>query len=301
MRHRIHRPRQTHSQSIDTTPTGSYVMCKKMGGMGRLGNQMFQYALLLGVGKRLGLQPTLPKANRHSSEFRNLCVDQLFCIDAPDCSQSPVKTEIKEPPNDISVMSRVNELSVSDANINFTGYFQSEKYFKHAEQEVREAFTFRDTNLIPYVQKTLEAARRGFMPASGKVISIHVRRGDYLKLPLTFPFSERYYLNAMNHMVTVFGDRCHFVVISDDIPWCRDFFSRFPQYGTFSHTNGNLSVDLAMMTQTDHCIISNSSFGWWGAWLNNNPHKIITAPSVWFGPKGPKHDIYAQGWTILPS
>jgi len=274
-----------------------YVMCKTLGKMGRLGNQMFQYALVLGVAKQTGLRPTLPYANKTpNNQWTNMVIDDLFGIQVADCSRLHPKTLIREPPSDISYLPRIATLTAAEGSIDFYGYFQSEKYFKHAEQEVRSAFVFADSRIRDCATESIESIRSS--SDTGKVVSIHVRRGDYLNLPLNFPFSAAYYERAMEHMTQSLGGKCHFIVVSDDIPWCKSFFPTMNRFGSFTYSEGtSMAQDLALIRATDHCIISNSSFSWWGAWLNESPGKIVTAPDPWFGPRGPKgHDLYAEGW-----
>lgn len=282
-----------------TSVSGPYVMCKTLGRMGRLGNQMFQYALLLGVAKRTGLIPTLPYENKSTNQYTNLQLDELFNIAVADCSKMKAKTTIREPYNDIRYLPRIESLQYAEGNIDFHGYYQSEKYFKHAEAEVRNAFVFKNPAWMDSARALVEAGRAN--SDTCKVVSLHVRRGDYIKLPLNFPFSEKYYERAMESITQKLGGRAHFIIASDDVPWCKQFFPSLSRFGTFSYTSGSIVDDLAMMRCTDHCIISNSSFSWWGAWLNETPGKQVLAPNPWFGPKGPRgHDLYAEGWTIIP-
>ena len=286
--------------NVNQPASTGYVMCKTLGKMGRLGNQMFQYALLLGVAKRTGLRPALPYAHKSpGNQWTNMAIDELFGIQVADCSQLRPKTLIREPHNDIRYLPRIAALTAAEGSIDFYGYFQSEKYFKHAEQEVRAAFSFADSCIRDCATESIESSRSS--SDTGKVVSIHVRRGDYLKLPLNFPFSAVYYERAMEHMTQSLGGKCHFIVVSDDIPWCKSFFSTMNRFGSFTYSEGtSMTQDLAFIRATDHCIISNSSFSWWGAWLNESPGKIVTMPDPWFGPRGPKgHDLYVEGWKII--
>lgn len=286
--------------AVGSISTG-HVMCKTIGRMGRLGNQMFQYAAVLGIAKRTGLVPSLPYANKTpGNQWTNMVIDELFGIRVANCSLLKPKTIIKEPYNDIRYIERVDALTKSDGSVDIFGYFQSDKYFKHAEQEVRSAFVFADSCLVDCARETVEACRAS--SETYKVVAVHVRRGDYLKLPLNFPFSPAYYERAMEHITQTVGGRCHFVVVSDDIPWCKTFFPQMNRFGSFTYSEGtSMEQDLALIRATDHCIISNSSFSWWGAWLNETPGKIVTMPNPWFGPRGPKgHDLYVEGWKIIP-
>jgi hypothetical protein len=92
-----------------------------------------------------------------------------------------------------------------------------------------------------------------------------------------------------------------FVVFSDDINWCRENFSKDDKNILF--IEGNLDYeDISLMSLCDHNIISNSTFSWWAAWLNDNPSKIVIAPKNWFGPAYSNlstEDLYCPGWLVI--
>lgn len=113
----------------------------------------------------------------------------------------------------------------------------------------------------------------GRIPAG--MVSIHVRRGDYLKLPQNHPFVGADYLRRA---VASFPEGTEFMVFSDDIPWCKSFF-KGPQF-RFAE-GGNVIDDLFLMSWCDHHICSNSTFSWWGAYLGRRGRVIF--PSMWYG------------------
>tara|TARA_R100000951_G_scaffold112169_2_gene112108 strand:+ start:63 stop:830 length:768 start_codon:yes stop_codon:yes gene_type:complete len=173
-------------------------------------------------------------------------------------------------------------------NIRLNGYFQSEKYFNHQRDKILEFFS--PTTAIREKIKSK-------YPFIGKsnVCSIHVRRGDYLRLPYHHPVcSSMYYGEAINHMG---GDNI-FLVFSDDIEWCKTTFKG----SSFIFVENNTDFeDLYLMSMCDNNIIANSSFSWWGAWLNDNKNKKVVAPSVWFGPaiKNNTKDLIPENWIKL--
>lgn len=161
-------------------------------------------------------------------------------------------------------------------NTQLNGYFQSELYFKDFREEIIKAFR------IPW------KPRPGF-------VSIHVRRGDYLQFADKHPpVTEEYLCKAIAKF-----PGWKFLVFSDDMTWCREHFlgSQFE----FAEKNNALN-DLSLMAGCEHHIIANSSYSWWGAWLNRNPDKIVIAPKVWFGP-GNDHlntkDLIPESWIKL--
>jgi len=175
------------------------------------------------------------------------------------------------------------------------GYFQSSKFFRGIEDEIREEFTPIDE----VVQSCLEVESELREESEGKrLVSIHVRRGDYLMLANHHPPCEvDYYQKAISH----FDLSDHkFIVFSDDAEWCKQIFGDQVTY----IEGGAASQDMHLMSKCDDHIIANSSFSWWGAWLNGKKDKKVIAPSKWFGPakdskEHPMHDLYEEGWIII--
>lgn len=169
-------------------------------------------------------------------------------------------------------------------NIRLNGYWQSEKYFSHCRNLILGSFQ------IPYQRLD------GF-------VSLHIRRGDYLQFPDKHPPVTYEYISES---VKYFIERGYhsFVVCSDDIKWCRIQLKPLELFGavfTFS-TQTDPIEDLALLSCAEHQICSNSTFSWWGAWLNQNPDKVVIMPREWFGP-GNSHletkDIYPEKCLIL--
>tara|TARA_Y100001937_G_scaffold62817_2_gene86249 strand:+ start:1837 stop:2583 length:747 start_codon:yes stop_codon:yes gene_type:complete len=167
-----------------------------------------------------------------------------------------------------------------------TGYFQTEKYFKHCEDQVRREFRFND-----HIQSEAMTNLRE-IPRGVPKVSIHVRRGDYTQLQDFHPLCTlEYYKNALSEV----GNECYPVVFSDDIQWCKDNLGLEDAY--YSEGNSQF-VDMCMMSKCDSHIIANSSFSWWGAWLNKHPVMVV-APERWFGDRlsdKNTEDIYCEGW-----
>jgi hypothetical protein len=187
---------------------------------------------------------------------------------------------------------RLNEevFSVSDGT-DFFGYFQTEKYFSHVRQEILEIFKFRDE-----FEKKAEIFFQEIKNRSGnrEIVSLHVRRTDYTLYPDHHPTcSKEYYEKA----ISKFSPDSIIVVFSDDINWCKKEFVG-DKY-IIADLDDPYS-ELCLMTKCHSHIIANSSFSWWGAWLNPKPKKVV-APSNWFGSLMQKDtsDIYCEDWRIL--
>lgn len=249
---------------------------------GGLGNFMFQIAAAYAYGKRFG-----KKAGFSAQQSRGVHkpileyeknvlkgVDLWYIASGPQ--RHIVESgfhygELKDLPDD---------------NVALSGYFQSEKYFKGYENEIRNLFMSYDVNLNDEIKNILETQN---------TCSIHVRRGDYLKLPNHHPTQNmNYYMKAIKQM----PKDSIFLIFSDDIAWCKENFPDLPEKFIFVEGNKDYE-DLYIMSHCKNNIICNSTFSWWGAWLNNNPDKKVIAPSKWFGSALEGHntdDLYCEGW-----
>lgn len=243
-----------------------------LGSLGRLGNQLFQYASLRGISFHLGYEYLFPS-----------CDIEL-------CSVFDIPLKIGT--------GNFNRLSPSgfefDSNLYDTcpdgtdlyGFFQSEKYFKCIEDTLRKELNFaKETKSFcnHYIKSRFQ---------DKKLISIHVRRGDYLKENNFVNLSLEYYLNGLSILPTT-----SVLVLSDDPEWCKQNFTdeRF----TVIESN-NSAVDLCIMSLCDYHIIANSSFSWWGSWLSKSKKTI--APLQWFQ-NDYSHwntkDLYLPDWIVI--
>ena len=134
-------------------------------------------------------------------------------------------------------------------------------------------------------------------------VSLHVRRGDYLSNPKSKAAhgtcSPEYYRAAIRHMAEVTKQPCFFV-FSDDMDWVRQHLQIDYECQYIEHNSGTESYnDMRLMSLCRHHIIANSSFSWWGAWLNQRTDKIVIAPQQWFMNDNVTQDLYPQGWVKL--
>ena len=176
------------------------------------------------------------------------------------------------------------------------GYWQSEKYFCEVASVIRADFTFK----VPLVKRNAELAEQ---IGNVNAVSLHVRRGDYAKNPKTKATHGlcplEYYQSAIQYVVERI-DQPSFFIFSDDVPWVMenlkiDFPCRY-----VDHNQGAESYnDMRLMSLCRHHIIANSSFSWWGAWLNPDPEKIVVAPKKWFANNNEVNDLIPQGWVTL--
>lgn len=155
-------------------------------------------------------------------------------------------------------------------NLKIVGFFQSEKYFIDYKVQIIDLFEPND-GIISYINN-----KYGDI-LSKKTCSLHVRHGDYLLLSNNHPpLQMKYYEEAMKY----FDNDTLFVVFSDDIDWCK---SVFKGDNFVFIENEEDYIDIYLMSLCKNNIIANSSFSWWGSWLNKNENKKVIAPSKWFG------------------
>jgi len=172
------------------------------------------------------------------------------------------------------------------------GYWQSERYFADITDEVREAFTFR----LPLPKQAEPWAQS--IQSSRDSVSVHVRRGDYLKPRRRDDFevcTENYYRRAVRLAQERLQDPV-FYVFSDESRWVSEQ-KWFPEGTVYvSGNNGEQAyVDMQLMSICRHHIIANSSFSWWAAWLGQYEDTVTFAPAVWFH-HHPRPDILPNQW-----
>ena len=262
---------------------------------------MFQYAALKGIAANRGFEYTIPP------EDPRIQIDNYGLLEAFNLETNIGWVETTNTVQEKFFHFDQDLFDNCPDNSSLHGFFQSEKYFKHIEEDIRKDFTFKDNWLEPCEQ---------FRSQMGEeVIFLHVRRGDpgladkrgfkwaYVNLQHQHPVQPiEYYEKALAE----FDDSLPVVVFSDSIDWVKEqpFFQgdRF----MFSepedkHSDGALVpyLDMCLMSLCDHAIIANSSMSWWGAWLIKNPNKKVIAPSMWFGSdyadKDTK-DLYCESW-----
>ena len=277
----------------------------RLGSNGRLGNQMFQYAALRGIAAKNGYDFTIPPEDYphrdnyglfESFKLNNVKTSNIGFVEGNSVQENGhqfIEEFFTELPD----------------GVNLEGYFQSEKYFSHIKDQILQDFQFNEGYSIPCNQyiESLDTPP----------IFLHIRRTDAIGreeyhpiLPLT------YYEEALKQ----FPEDTPCFVFTDDIAWCKkqEFFKadRFlfnesnEKYsyqtidGTGKRQNTLLpQTDLCLMSLCSGAIIANSSFSWWGAWLQNDRGKIVAPnPVKWFGPANSHldtSDMVPDHWKIL--
>ena len=272
----------------------------KIGHFGRLGNQMFQFAATVGIARKANQGFAFPKENTEVpsvEDFKDGIRREVY-FDLPKYFPNVERT--LQPLEEIQTFHVAQEpyfhfcpdlFTVPDQT-NLMGYFQTEKYFEHCSDLILGFFQF-DKDIKKQAENNFPS-----FPVKLEYVSIHLRRGDYAGLQQFHPVMDAdYYFDAMTQFMD--GDYC-FLIFSDDIQYAKELFG---EQENIVYIEGNdPAVDMCMMTMCDHNVIANSSFSWWGAWLNDNTNKKVIAPKRWFGPayKGvhDTKDLYPQSWIV---
>lgn len=246
----------------------------QLGKLGRLGNMMFQVAATIGIALKYGLEPVFPQWE----------LDRYL--------QNPI-------PHGQMNVSRVYEQGFRHQDIkvkggdDLFGYLQSKKYWEEHEAEVLKQFEFRKDFEGYFKTRSLYA--RVF---EKEVVAVHIRRGDYVGNENYYSLEPEYYIQAIRKY---FSDKNKYniFVFSDDTKYAIEVL---PPSDNITHAIGNSDIDdLCMMTQSNHWIIANSSFSWWGAYLGSkkNGGTVIRPVNHFDGPLKKTHDIsdlYPEEW-----
>jgi hypothetical protein len=156
------------------------------------------------------------------------------------------------------------------SNLLLDGYFQSEKYFENNKSLIFDLYC---------PTEDIKNQIKNLFPDIHDFASLHVRRGDYLQFPSHHPLQTKdYYEEAVNRI----GIDKTFLVFSDDLEGCKELLDFIPN--KIFYTSNIDWMDMYTMSMCNDNIICNSTFSWWGAWLNENPNKKVISPTKWFGP-----------------
>ena len=246
---------------------------------GGLGNQMFQYAFGLSLKKRCGVRVFYDNSFFLSQTFRKyeLC---CFGITLKKCQKT-----LSEKRSELQLkMVKEKQDSVYDESLYriennnyYKGWFQSYKYVEPYRKDILKIFK----PVYP-----LDDANKEMLDKIKSVNAgcLHVRRTDYLKekeLAIRGICSPDYYKRAAEY-IKQHVDNPVFFIFSDDIEWCRENIDPDAEHVFVDINDGEKGCfDMFLMQNCKHNIIANSSFSWWGAWLNEHPDKIVIAPKIW--------------------
>ncbi|MFN3679026.1 alpha-1,2-fucosyltransferase [Thermosynechococcus sp.] len=268
---------------------------------GGLGNQMFQYALgrALSIAKGVPLRLDISNFQSHK-RHREFELHRVFCCEAPIASLEDLTSvlggwgvpRIRRAIANLKLSALCQGRLILEPHYHYwaqihsipntaylQGYWQSEKYFSEIADILREDFKFRQ----PLSETNAQWAEKITHCNS---ISLHIRRGDYVLNPTTYKVHSvcdlDYYYRAIEYMTSLIDDPVFFV-FSDEIEWAKlNLRVPYPIYYVENNTAQESYNDMRLMSLCRHHIIANSTFSWWGAWLNPFREKIVIAPQQWF-------------------
>lgn len=182
------------------------------------------------------------------------------------------------------------------ADVFLDGYWQSEKYFASIADEIRQAFRFAEPLDARNAELFDEMAQR-------ESVALHVRRGDFARDPRVRQVHGVDLGDYFRRAIEEIGARVaspHYYVFSDEPEWVREHLANPASWTCIDHNRGRESYrDMQLMGLCRHNIIANSSFSWWGAWLNSSMNKIVVAPKRWFANGTSTQDLIPQSWVRL--
>lgn len=267
------------------------IVCCLQGGMG---NQMFQYAMAKQIALKLNV-PLYLNINRF-----NLCNMRQYSLGLWEGVKEEITTEEQNRiiENGLPFNERLAN-SVKPGNT-LIGYWQTERYFKGIKPLLQEIFVPKK-ELTEKGKDTLAKIKE----AGDRSVFLTIRRTDYVTNDFHGVLSRKYYDNALSIIAREVKDPVVFI-FSDEPEWCEEHM----QLGYESYVAGNYDMttkthlgredeELHLMINCKHAVLANSSYSWWGAWLNPNPG-IRVAPVKWFNSeKEDPRDIVPEGWIRL--
>lgn len=258
---------------------------------GRLGNQLFLYALLFKL-DHLGKEVVVPSQN-YNVKFDG-CLDQYamkwipyryvlddyFNIILPPSNNIPsqIWTEPKQ-----GFHPEVFELD----NVSLRGYFQSWKYFDDIKKELLLELSFK--------KDIKDKVNSIFKQYSNKpTICIHIRLGDTLAQPWMHKISPEYLQKCFSYLP---AEDYNFIIASDNLEHCKEWFPEGDN--VYFAENLNEAETLYLMSLCDHFIMSGSTFSWWGAYLGQKPHSVVLFPNYFDGSDRNLNEFYHPTWTLV--
>jgi Glycosyl transferase family 11 len=270
---------------------------------GGLGNQMFQYAAAYSLARRCGTDVAVNTSDYwHAKKYQKFELWRFPSINLKPISRAKAVT--------LQILLRGRLISAPTPTYvreslgfdraffecgngsQLCGYFQSIKYFGKHLSDLRSALSLKQF-LLPSAARALDQFTCG-----REVVSVHVRRGDYLQLPIFQLNSDQYYKDAIGF----FDKNALFIVISDDLTWCRSH-PAFRKKNVYFLSDLGIECtaaiqEMALMSCCNHNIIANSTFSWWAGLLNTSENKKVVMPRQWLAQyTADQCGLSVPGWT----
>lgn len=286
---------------------------------GGLGNQLFQYAAAYSLASKNNDLLKIDVAGYQTDTNQKQIYRNLDIADFSISAEIASPVEVKKTKNRWGSFSKLLRLFRQKilklyyvdwhpailnqvGNIYLDGYFQSEKYFLGRFDRIVEEFTLK-TDLYKEIEPIVNGIQS--KPIS---VSLHIRRGDYAENPKTMKHhlvcDVGYYERAIKYMQQKFPS-LHLFIFSDDPDWVKKNLF-LGEHTTFISSSKGIknslrpSQELVLMSKCNHHIISNSSFSWWGAYLNQSASKTVLVPDIWNNGYIAQPNIAPEGWVRFP-
>lgn len=271
---------------------------------GGLGNQLFIYACYMAMRKRFPDTRIDLSDMMHYHAHNGYELHRVFGVPEDEFCIPQTLKKVLEFLFFKTILERKQDLRTLQAYtrpyiwpfVYFKGFYQSERYFAHIADEVRQTFTFR-----PELANERSRALREQILADEHAVSLHVRRGDYQSPQFVKIYgvvcNEDYYRRAITEAKQRIPN-ARFYVFSDDLDWVKQHIA--PENAIYVEGNRGADSwqDMMLMSCCRHNIVANSTFSWWGAWLNPHPHKIVIAPVRWFSDRETPY-ILPESWVKI--
>jgi hypothetical protein len=267
--------------------------------LGGLGNQMFEYALYYsfqnkGINCKIDLSIYEQESTHNGYEL-----ERIFKINGKYCSSLEKKYSklisklllvfLGQPYKEKPLQQYLYNPKIERIRIGFLkGYWQTEKYFLDIEKDLRKKFIFPELNDYKNINVAKEIG-------TNNSISLHIRRGDYLLGDRDCSLSINYYQKAISY-INAHIDNPYFYVFSDNIEWAKENIKDINATYIDWNKKDKSYIDMQLMSMCNHNIIANSSFSWWGAWLNIHKDKIVIAPEKWMPHTNIEIDLLPEKW-----
>jgi len=265
---------------------------------GGLGNQLFQYAFARALEERTGDEVFLDLSTYgYEAAHNGFELDRLFAVRYKAAAENDIVRLGTRPKGLLSQARRkyctkkshhIDKLFRYDPEVfalsgdsYLEGWWQDERYFSVIAESLRQELRFVQA---PGEKNASFIAGLKASYGTQGLASLHVRRGDAQKNPDTWVCTEAYYRRAIERLRAEAGAKgLHYLVFSDDLSWCREHLALARDEATFVDWNRGADSwkDLWLMRQCPRHIIANSTFSWWGAWLDPSPRKTVLAPDPW--------------------
>jgi hypothetical protein len=273
----------------------------ELGNHGRLGNQLFQYAFLIGISKKYNLPIFLPNLSTKIANNQQ-CLLNNFNLDYSHLNDNLItnyRHEIELKNNGIFDTYNPQNTENVLPGTNFMGLYQSYKYWIEYQDEVKKQFTIKDSKIIEDAKQTIDKLRTTIkLP----IIAIHLRRGDvtgwydYTQYKQYLKDVLKSFKNPKNNFYYIFtGGSPSITGDQDDVKWVKDFYKELPYFEVCQTYNP--IVDFALMQECNQIILGYiSTFAWWAAFLSNKP---VYAPKLFNKGEDVRLNYYPNNFNLF--